>query len=113
MSFRNKMVLVICVMVLLLLFSIIARVIDSRRVEEGKMPMFCVKMATVADGGSGIYIGPGYKVIVYHKSNGYQGMQIGGWNLEYDYYLGEDIETKKMKRKSIRRKRTTCLSNSD
>lgn len=81
---RTKVWIGIGILILLILFAIVSRMIDTKRIEEGQKPMFCMQMAEVADGGSKIYIGLGYKVIEYNQADGYQGMVIGGWNLEYD-----------------------------
>jgi len=81
---RTKIWIGIGVLVFLILFAIVSRMVDTKRVEAGQKPMFCLQMATVADGGSKIYIGLGYKVVEYQQKEGYQGMVIGGWNLEYD-----------------------------
>ncbi len=81
---RTKVGIGIGILIFLTIFAIYARVVDTKRVEQGEKPMFCMQMAEVADGGSKIYIGLGYKVIAYNQKNGYQGMVIGGWNLEYD-----------------------------
>lgn len=92
MTRKTKMILIAIIIIVLILFSFISRRIDTARIEQGKMPIFCTKMAEVGDGGSEIYIGLGYKVIKYDKSNGFQKIEIGGWNLEYDPNLGEDLE---------------------
>ena len=92
MTRKTKMILIAIIIIVLILFSFISRRIDTARIEQGKMPIFCTKMADVGDGGSEIYIGLGYKVIKYDKSNGFQKIEIGGWNLEYDPNLGEDLE---------------------
>jgi len=56
MSLRMKLIIVGIIIVLLMITGIIFRAVDNQRVERGKMPMFCVKMADVGDG-SEIYIG--------------------------------------------------------
>lgn len=81
---RTKVWIGIGVVLFAILFAISTRAIDTKRIAKGEKPMFCIQMAEVADGGSKIYIGLGYKVIEYNQKDGYQGMVIGGWNLEYD-----------------------------
>lgn len=92
MTRKTKIILIVSIIIFLILFAFVSRRIDTARIEQGKMPIFCTKMADVGDGGSEIYIGLGYKVIKYDKSNGFQKIEIGGWNLEYDPNLGEDLE---------------------
>ncbi len=76
---------------LILIICMTTFVIDYVRVKKGKMPIFCVETVHVADGGTTIYMGLGYKVIKYNirkYSDGivYTGISIGSWFMEYKDY---------------------------
>lgn len=82
---------VIVIISLILIICMTAFAIDYARVKKGKLPIFCVETVHVADGGTTIYMGLGYKVIKYNirkYSDGivYTGIFIGPWSMEYKDY---------------------------
>lgn len=79
----------VMIMLTILLLGVITYSIDARKVAKGETPQFCFKVDDVNDGGTRIYTGLGYKVIDYHKTNGYDAMKIGSWFLKYEEHLGE------------------------
>lgn len=85
---RKTIILVIILVILwLIMFGI-----DYVRVKEEKLPIFCIESAHVADGGTTIYMGLGYKVINYniktYSDEGavYKGTFIGSWFMKYEDY---------------------------
>lgn len=76
----------------ILLLGIITYGIDAKKVAKGEAPQFCFKVEQVNDGGTLIYTGLGYKVIDYHKANGYDKMKLGSWFLNYEEHLGENFQ---------------------
>ncbi len=83
---------VIGVLILIILIGIIFFTIDNQRAINGESPMFCIQYSTQKDGGTKEYIGLGYKVIEYHKLNGYKKIQVGNIFLKYDSTLGGTME---------------------
>lgn len=80
--------ILIIFIILILLMGVIFYKIDYSRVQEGKLPKFCIKLGVYADGGTTEYLGLGYKVIAFNKLFGYNEIKIGGYNMKY-----EDFET--------------------
>lgn len=76
----------------ILLLGVITYGIDAKKVAKGEAPQFCFKVEQINDGGTLIYTGLGYKVIDYHKANGYDKMKLGSWFLTYEEHLGEDFQ---------------------
>ena len=74
----------------IVIIAIVFFSVDLYRAKNGKSPIFCINYGTLKDGGSKEYIGLGYKVIVYHKLNGYKNMHIGTLFMKYDSNLGGD-----------------------
>ena len=82
---------------MIICFIIVFFTIDLIRVNQQKLPIFCIHLSftDVADGGTKVYFGLGYKVIAYHKTRfdetgkdiGYQGIHIGSWFMSYDNSL--------------------------
>ena len=62
--------------------------VDFYRAQNGKSPVFCIHYSTLKDGGTKEYIGFGYKVIAYHKTNGYKNIHVGTFFMQYDDQLG-------------------------
>lgn len=84
---KIKIVLII-IAIIVVLWSVIFG-IDYSRVKSNKLPIFCIESAHVADGGTTIYTGLGYKVISYNVkkySDGivYKGLFIGPWFMKYE-----------------------------
>lgn len=82
----------VIILLTILLLGVITYSIDARKVAKGETPQFCFKVDYVSDGGTIIYTGLGYKVIEYHKANGYDTMKIGSWFLKYEEHLGEKYQ---------------------
>ena len=95
---KIKIVLII-VAIIAVIWSIIFS-IDYSRVKINKLPIFCIEAAHVADGGTTIYTGLGYKVINYNVkkySDGiiYKGIFIGTWFMKYEDHE-KDLEKVKL-----------------
>ena len=73
----------------ILLLSIVFSAVDYNRVQNGKMPMFCIHYATANDGGTKEYLGLGYKVIAFNRSNGYNEIKMGSWFMKYEDFENE------------------------
>jgi hypothetical protein len=70
--------------------------VDYNRVINQETPIFCIKINEANDGGTTEYLGLGYKVIDYHKLNGYDKIHIGSLSMKYDDLLtGELAVTEK------------------
>lgn len=76
----------------IIIIAIIFFCIDFYRAGNGKSPIFCIHCGTFKDGGTKIYVGLGYKVIEYHKLNGYKNIHIGTLFMKYDSELGGNLE---------------------
>lgn len=50
-----------------LTFSLLSFQIDSKRVDIGEKPLFCLRKDSFDDGGTVAYYGLGYQIIRYHK----------------------------------------------
>lgn len=83
---------IIIILVIIILTFIVFFTIDNQRAINGKSPIFCIQYSTKKDGGTKEYIGFGYKVIEYHKLNGYSKIQIGNIFLKYDSNLGGTMD---------------------
>ncbi len=88
----KKVLLVIGIILLVIIITgIIFFCIDSNRVKNGELPMFCINnpAGTLMDGGTKEYIGLGYKVIKFNKLNGYKETKIGSWFMKYEDFEDE------------------------
>lgn len=88
----KKVLLVIGIILLVVIITgIIFFCIDSNRVKNGELPMFCINnpAGTLMDGGTKEYIGLGYKVIKFNKLNGYKETKIGSWFMKYEDFEDE------------------------
>lgn len=71
--------------VLLALLLLVFYFVDKDRVSKNKPPLFCIKTQTYRDGGSTVYMGAGYKVIIYRNTNDDNELySFGNWSLEFD-----------------------------
>ncbi len=52
-------------------------------VKYDKGPYFALRTATLADGGTQIFYGLGYKVIKYHQEQGRRDTEVGFWTMPY------------------------------
>lgn len=90
----KRVLLVIGIILLVVIITgIIFFCIDSNRVKNGELPMFCINnpAGTLMDGGTKEYIGLGYKVIKFNKLNGYKETKIGSWFMKLEDF-DEEIE---------------------
>lgn len=89
---KRLLVLFGIIITAILILSITFFMIDIKRVNNGELPIFAKKVATVNDGGTTEYMGIGYKVIDYNKLNGYNKIHVGSCFMKYDSSLGEILE---------------------
>lgn len=93
MNNKNKLLKVIGIILLtIILLGVIFFIVDYNRVKNQKIPIFCIKIGTLWDGGTTEYMGLGYKVIDYHKLNGYDKIHIGSLFMKYDDSLTGQIQ---------------------
>lgn len=76
---KVKIILFIILIILLIFVWPIMKIIDLKRVEEKKQPIFCIKRESVMDGGSTEWYGLGYKIIDIDTASGYQSVKIALW----------------------------------
>ncbi len=84
----------IIIIMMIACFSLLFFTVDFIRVQQQQLPIFCIHLSIsdIADGGTKIYWGLGYKVIAYNKAFfsetgeniGYQKIHIGSWFMQYD-----------------------------
>ena len=82
-----KILLIILGAIVILGFIFFA--VDYSRVQKQEKPIFCINYAIANDGGTKEYIGLGYKIIDFNRSNGYDEMKIGSWFMEYEDFENE------------------------
>ena len=86
----KKEVKFICIAIaIIVVLGIIFYIFDYNRIKNNKTPIFCINSATYMDGGSKEYLGLGYKVIDFNRTNGYDVMKIGTWFMNYEDFIGE------------------------
>ncbi len=79
-----KIILIICILLTLIFF-----IVDYLRVQKQEKPIFCILKDEVNDGGTKIYLGLGYKVIDFHTLEGFSGIKIGTWFMDYNDFSEE------------------------
>jgi hypothetical protein len=96
MFFKNKKVVVLLsIIVAIILLSCTFFIIDNERVYNNELPIFCITGESYLDGGTTVYYGIGYKVIVFHsiidsKTQTYfTEKKIGSWFMDYDDFHTE------------------------
>ncbi len=77
------------VLAIIIALGIIFFIFDYNRVKNNETPIFCINSATYRDGGSKEYLGLGYKVIDFNRTNGYDVMKIGTWFMNYEDFIEE------------------------
>ena len=70
-----------------ILIVILMLVTDIFVLENGKQPIFSIRIGAYLDGGTTVYLGCGYKIIDYNKLDGYDGYKIGTWFMSYNNSL--------------------------
>ena len=85
---KNKKKTILRIFLVIFITAVIFFSIDFYRAQNGKSPIFCIHYSTLKDGGTKEYIGFGYKVIEYHKINGYKNIHVGTFFMQYDDQLG-------------------------
>ena len=73
----------------IILLGILFSAVDYNRVQNGKLPIFCINYATANDGGTKEYLGLGYKVIAFNRLDGYDEIKIGLWTMKYEDFENE------------------------
>lgn len=86
-SMKNRKKKILIIIIILFVIACIFFGIDYQRAKKGESPLFCIQYSVLRDGGTKEYIGLGYKVIEYHKLNGYTNIHIGTIFLKYDNNL--------------------------
>ncbi|MCL2859402.1 MAG: hypothetical protein FWF46_02290 [Oscillospiraceae bacterium] len=84
---NKKLNIILIIFLIIILLSIVFAIIDYNRAKKQQIPVFCIKLYTDMDGGTKEYIGLGYKVIAYHKLNGYNKIHFGSIFMKYDNTL--------------------------
>ncbi|SHH72327.1 hypothetical protein SAMN02745196_01201 [Clostridium collagenovorans DSM 3089] len=84
-----KIILSILLVIIILLTTFFA--VDFIRAKNNKKPIFYIPSLTKEcnDGGTMTYYGLGYKVIDFHRSNGYDEIKFGSWSMDYDDFKDE------------------------
>ena len=77
------------VLAIIIALGIIFFIFDYNRVKNNETPIFCINSATYRDGGSKEYLGLGYIVIDFNRTNGYDVMKIGTWFMNYEDFIEE------------------------
>jgi len=67
-----------------IILGIIFFTTDYIRINNGKDPIFSLKVGVYRDGGTVEYLGLGYKVIDYNTLDGYDEIKIGTWFIRYE-----------------------------
>ena len=82
---------IVIIIILLSILGYLFYTIDKKRVSKQQVPIFCIKIRTILDGGTVEYLGLGYKIIIFHKLEGienyYSETHIGSWFMTYDLAL--------------------------
>ena len=95
MVFKNKKVILLSILLVIILLSCIFFMVDSKRVHNNELPIFCIRGEAYLDGGTTVYYGIGYKVIAFHsiidsKTRTYfTEKKIGSWFMNYDDFDAE------------------------
>ena len=82
---KFKIIVVIIVIIIVVVFSCLF--IDKARIDKGMEPIFAIHVSTLRDGGTKIYLGPGYKIIKYNQLERPDGTDrhdwvMGSWFME-------------------------------
>ncbi|MEG1059059.1 MAG: hypothetical protein RSE00_03610 [Clostridia bacterium] len=91
-NFKKLYVFTFIILFIFLALLIIYR-IDLSRARCDKRPIFCIKIKTYDDGGSGEYIGLGYKIIDYNATYGRKDTTSGTLFLKYDPKIDNYVES--------------------
>lgn len=98
---NKKKIIIVCIIILILFIFIfillipLMKLIDYKRVQSKKQPIFCFKREGYLDGGSVEWYGPGYKILDIYQLPNYKGVKVGGWDIKIDRFDSEIQEYKK------------------
>ena len=92
----SLLVIILISFLVLTILGVILYTIDKDRIENGQNPMYCIVSDSIyMDGGTREYYGLGYKVIKFHKINGYDETKIGSWFMNINDFNDEIEEYEK------------------
>ena len=84
---KSVIILSICLFVFVLT-SVVLYAIDKNRAEKDESPLFSLSKTNVNDGGTVIYYGLGYQIIVYQRLNSQYPAGTYDCGVEYHYLFG-------------------------
>ena len=89
MKMRKGIKAALIILEVIIILWLVFFMVYYNRVKNGEKPIFCINTATANDGGTKEYLGLGYKVIDFHRLDGYEEVKIGTWSMEYEDFEEE------------------------
>lgn len=81
---KNVFKIIFITIGIFLSLALIFFAIDYLRIQKQEKPIFCILKDEVNDGGTKIYLGLGYKIIDFNTLEGFDGIKIGTWFIDYN-----------------------------
>lgn len=78
--------------------ELIFYIFDYNKVKNNERPMFCILKDEANDGATKVYLGFGYKVIVFHTLPGFDDIKISICFMDYNDFYEEMKEYEEMEK---------------